>query len=84
MSVMNQCFVCGTYYKIGEGSRLVTCSDKCHEQFVQHLIREFGEFKRVCSTVTGKCYRVPTRVIIEKGLTHDELVKFPECNLERT
>jgi len=79
MSVMNQCFVCGTYYKMGEkGSRLVTCSDTCHEKFVERLIQEFGEFKKVCSLVTGKCYRVPTRVIIERGLTHEELVKFPE------
>ena len=48
------------------------------DEFIQRLIEEFGEFKKVCSMVTGKCYRVPTRHIIENGLTHDQLVQFPE------
>jgi hypothetical protein len=76
-SGLNRCFICGRHYE-EQQVRLLTCSDECHEKLLQRLIDEFGEFKKVCSAVTGKCYRVPTRHILEKGLRHDELVQFPE------
>lgn len=55
----------------------VTCSEKCHEEYVAALIDEFGETKKVTSTVTGKTHLVPTRVIIEQGLNHSDLEKHP-------
>jgi hypothetical protein len=45
---------------------------------VSKLVKIFGEFKKVVDAVTGKAYRVPTRDIIEKGLRHADLVKYPE------
>jgi len=52
--------------------------EKMPRNLVEKLVKEFGEFKKVCSAVTGKCYRVPTRHIIEHGLTHDQLINFPK------
>jgi len=71
------CVICGRHYECAAG-RTFTCSDECHEKLVEILIERFGEYKKVCSMVTGKCYRVPTRTIIEQGITHDDLTKFPE------
>ena len=69
------CVVCGKAYV---GGRLYTCSQACHERLVGLLVEDFGEFKRVVDAETGKAYRVPTRDIIEKGLRHADLVKYPE------
>ena len=71
------CIVCGQQYEAGHG-RVLTCSEPCHEKLVQVLIKKYGEYKKVCSRVTGKYYRIPTRIIIEEGLTHHDLTKFPE------
>lgn len=40
--------------------------------------REFGIYKRVVDIETGKTHRVSTRDIIEKGLRHQDLKKYPE------
>jgi hypothetical protein len=69
------CVVCGNRYY---GGHVFTCSEACHERFVAMLVEEFGEHKRVVDAETGKAYRVPTRDIIEKGLRHADLVKYPE------
>ena len=69
------CMSCGKAYSYG---RLYTCSEACHKKFVFGLICHFGKHKRVIDAVTGKAYRVPTRDIIEKGLRHADLVKYPE------
>jgi hypothetical protein len=68
------CFVCGKLCLPGK----VTCSDECHEKLVQELEEKFGVYKRVKDSVTGKIYRVPTRDIVEKGLSFGDLMNYPE------
>jgi hypothetical protein len=69
------CVVCGSSYL---GGHVYTCSEICHEKFVSKLIAEFGEFKKVVDVMTRKAYRVPTRDIVEKGLRHRDLTKYPK------
>jgi len=71
----NVCIVCGKTYV---GGREFTCSEKCHKELCKKLVAMFGEFKRVVDAETGKTYRVPTKDILEKGLRHEDLVKYPE------
>jgi len=68
------CWICGAQCT----EFLVTCSEECHEKLVDRLEREFGIYKRVVDNETGKTHRVPTRDIIEKGLRHQDLKKYPE------
>lgn len=56
-----------------------TCSDQCHEKFVQYFETLVGKEKLVTSVATGKTYKVPTRYIIEQGLKGYELQNFPEA-----
>jgi len=74
-SIQHVCVICCKAYV---GGRLYTCSEACHKRFVGLLVEEFGEHKRVVDAETGKAYRVPMRDIIEKGLRHADLVKYPE------
>lgn len=69
------CVVCGKPFLRG---RFYTCSEDCHRKLVDDLVARFGEFKRVVDAETGKTYKVPTRDILEKGLKHEDLVKYPE------
>ena len=68
------CWICGAQSPVSR----VTCSDECHEKLVDKLEREFGIYKRVMDIETGKAHRVPTRDIVEKGLRHQDLKKYPE------
>jgi len=77
---LSRCLVCGKPYKPG---RLYTCSEACHQRFIDALVKQFGEFKRVVDERTGKAYRVPTRYILEHGLKYDELPNFPEWKDEQ-
>jgi hypothetical protein len=54
-----------------------TCSDDCHEEYVRRLEREFGAEKIIVDAVTGLRHRVPTRVLVERGISHDKLARFP-------
>ncbi len=54
-----------------------TCSDKCHVELVKRMENDFGKFKKVVDEVTGLEYKVPTKDLIEKGLSHDELQSYP-------
>lgn len=58
----------------------LTCSEKCHEYFVKKLEKEFGESKIVIDETTGIAYKIPTRDVIEKGLTWKDLSKYPQWN----
>jgi hypothetical protein len=69
------CVVCGKAYVSGH---LYTCSQACHEKFAEVLCKMFGPYKKVVDAETGKAYRVPTIHIIEGGLRHADLVKYPE------
>lgn len=64
----------------GTGAQSVvrlTCSEKCHDEFVKILEKEFGTVKKVTDETTGVGYRIPTRDIIERGLTWQDLPKYP-------
>lgn len=58
----------------------LTCSEKCHEEFVKRLEKEFGAAKKVVDQVTGTVYKIPTRDLIEKGLTWENLHRYPVWN----
>jgi len=45
---------------------------------VDRLERAFGIYKKVVDNETRKIHMVPTRDIIEKGLRHQDLKKYPE------
>lgn len=55
----------------------ITCSLVCHQELVIAAERDFGTFKKVVDETTDRAYKVPTRDIIEKGLTWADLVKYP-------
>lgn len=69
------CAICGK--PLARSTRLLTCSERCHDELVDGLVKELGEFKRVIDAETGKAHRVPTRDIIEHGLRHEDLAKYP-------
>jgi len=74
-----RCAICGRPFDPGEpGRRAFTCSDECHGRFVDKLVEELGEYKKVVDVHTGKAYRVPARHIIEHGLRYEDLPRFPE------
>lgn len=55
----------------------ITCSPVCHEEFVIAAEKEFGMFKKVVDGTTKIAYKIPTRDIIEKGLTWADLPGYP-------
>lgn len=55
----------------------MTCSKKCHEEFIEFCEKKFGVMKKVVDNTTGIAYHIPTRDIIEKGLAWKDLVKYP-------
>jgi len=59
-------------------TRTFTCDDGCHRLWVDRLVAQVGETKILTLAETGKRYAVPTRVILEHGITADALVTFPE------
>ena len=69
------CVVCGTLYTVG---RMYTCSEKCHKKMVDALVEEFGEFKKIIDAETGVAYKVPTTEVLERGLWHEDLKKYPK------
>lgn len=70
---MKICIICGKKHSYREH----TCSDECHDLFMQKLIKEFGEYKIVVDMVTGKEHRVPIVDIIEKGIKQEDLKNYP-------
>lgn len=55
----------------------ITCSDDCHEKFVEFCEAQYGTSKNVVDQTTGVSYKVPTRDIIEKGLKWEDLTNYP-------
>ena len=76
-----KCQGCGIEYNpyhFAEGKMYeITCSIACHEQLVSNLEALFGKKKLVTNARTGKTYIVPTRDIIERGLTANDLDQYP-------
>lgn len=68
------CIICGNFYTDG---RDLTCTQPCHDQLVNHLVAQFGAFKKVVRMSTGVAYKVPTRDIIEKGIKEQDLDRYP-------
>ncbi len=59
-------------------TRLLTCDERCHQAWIDRLVREQGETKRITDLSTGKTHLVPTRVILEQGVTGKDLAGYPE------
>jgi len=55
----------------------ITCSEECHSKFVEKMLDEFGEYKKITDNVSGLTYKVPTKQIVEKGITQEQLKDFP-------
>ncbi len=55
----------------------ITCSEKCHENFIDGCEQKFGKFKKIIDQVTDVAYKVSTRDIIEKGVTWKDLHNYP-------
>ena len=55
----------------------ITCSELCHYRFVKKMLEEFGEYKKITDTNSGKSYKVPTKLIIEEGVRQEQLKNFP-------
>lgn len=55
----------------------MTCSEKCHNEFVNFGIKKFGIAKKIVDVTTGIAYKVPTKDIIEKGLSWKDLTRYP-------
>lgn len=68
------CLICGKFYTEG---REWTCSDAHHEELVNRLVAQFGEFKKIVRMATGEAFKVPTRDIIEKGIREQDLDQYP-------
>lgn len=68
------CIICSLPVTV---SGNMTCSEKCHNEFVKLSEKKFGIMKRVVDATTGIAYKVPTKDIIEKGLAWKDLTKYP-------
>lgn len=69
-----RCVICGKQCPL----YLITCCDEHHEQLIYELEQEYGVFKKVTDSTTGKSYKVPTRDIVEVGLKWADLKKYEE------
>lgn len=73
------CPACGDPLpEIARRSREFTCSEACHANWIARLIARHGETREITHATTGKVYLVPTRVILEKGISGADLWRFPE------
>ena len=62
-----------------ERSRIEKCWESPEgKKMLKELINIFGEYKKVQDETTGKWYKVPSKTIITRGLSQEELVNFPE------
>jgi len=68
------CIICSLPITV---SGRMTCSEKCHDEFVKFGEKKFGITKKVVDATTGISYKVPTNDLIEKGLTWKDLRKYP-------
>ncbi len=55
----------------------ITCSEECHSKFVEKMLAEFGNYKKITDEDSGLSYKVPTKQIVEEGITQDQLKNFP-------
>ena len=57
----------------------MTCGDECHEKYVELLVEKDGTHQMITDIETGMTYNVPTRLVIEKGISQEELKNYPRC-----
>ena len=72
------CWICGSICPPG----LITCKEKCYEILFERWERVVGTHKKVIDLETGKIYKVPTRDIIGGGLRQQDLIYYPEWEME--
>ncbi len=41
------------------------------------MLAEFGNYKKITDEDSGLSYKVPTKQIVEEGITQDQLKNFP-------
>jgi len=70
----NTCIVCKKNNK--SNFRKYTCSEECHKKFLQELINDFGEYKKITDMTTGKTYKVPIKEIFEHGIKQENLKNY--------
>ncbi len=63
-----------------QSNNKITCGSKCHEKFVLKMIKKYGLYKKVMDQQTNTAYKIPTRLIIEDGVTQKELKNYPVWN----
>ena len=71
------CSACGKTYPLVQGKRLLTCGQECHGEIVGRMVAVLGEFRQVVDAETGLAHRVPTKDVLENGLRHADLAKYP-------
>jgi endogenous inhibitor of DNA gyrase (YacG/DUF329 family) len=72
------CPACGQPLpRIATRARAFTCSEKCHAAWIEQVVARHGETKEIASFETGRVYLVPTRVILEHGISGADLPRFP-------
>jgi hypothetical protein len=57
-----------------------TCSMVCHDKFIIEMQEQFGVEKIIQDMETGKKHKVPVKDIVEKGLKHEDLIKYPQID----
>lgn len=68
------CVVCHKFYIQGYSH---TCSEACHEAWLEQLKRECGNYQKIVQTRTGEAFKVPLRDIYEKGIKEKDLNRYP-------
>lgn len=71
----NTCIICNE--EKDKRSRKYTCSEECHKKFLQELIDDFGEYKKIVDMATGKTHKVPIEIIFENGIRQQDLKNYP-------
>lgn len=64
-------------YDIYIGGMQITCSAKCHSELIEIMEAQFGKYKKITDATTNISYRIPTRDVIENGVTQQDLQKYP-------
>ena len=53
------------------------------QQMLKDLEMQFGKYKKIVLTTTGKAYKVPLRDILTVGIKGVDLPKYPEWEDEK-
>lgn len=70
-----ECVICHAVTRWPEYG--LTCSQKCHEELIRRFEEKCGKFKKIVRMATGEAFKVPTRDIVEHGVSKQDLDKYP-------